>query len=76
MGEFQFGFSGLGKKQGIGCVQIENKIRKKKKIRKELLEVSATGLGFLGQPTCPQVFFLPLGRMTYSHFPNRIFIYL
>ena len=33
MGEFQFGFSGLGKKQGIGCVQIENKIRKKNKKR-------------------------------------------
>ena len=67
---FNLDFQVWVKKQGIGCVQIENKIRKKK--RKELLEVSATGLGFLGQPTCPQVFFLALGRMTYSHFPNRI----
>ena len=37
-GELNLDFQVWVKKQGIGCVHIENKIRKK--IRKELLEVS------------------------------------
>ena len=64
-----------GKNSGVNCLGTENKTSKnKKKIKKELLEV----LGDWGWiPRATEGFqgpFLALGRMTYSHFPNRIFI--
>ena len=40
------------------------------------LKSRATGLEVLGQLEGPRVLFLTLGRMTYSHFSNRIFVWL
>ena len=56
----------------VDSVQI--KIKMNKNMKKNSLKSQATGLGFLGQPTYARVFILVLGSMTYSHFPNRIFI--
>ena len=79
MVNFNLDFKAFGKNKGIlvktmrvGCVQIEIKMKEKKE--KNSLKSQATGLGSLGQPTCARVFILTLGSMTYSHFPNRIFI--
>ena len=56
------------KNMGVGCLQAEIKIKKKCKI--EPLEVSGHWFRVLRKTTCPRVFFLALGRMTYSHFPK------
>ena len=69
--ELNSDFSGLVKNNGVvGCKLKINKIKRKI----ELLEVSGHWFRVLRQLTCPRVFFLALGSMTYSHFPNRIFI--
>ena len=73
-GEFQFGFLGLIKTIVYGGLQTENKMKKNKK--KNFLKHRATGVEVLGQMRGSRVLFLALGRMTYSHFPNRIFICL
>ena len=72
-GELNLDFGVWLKKGGmVGCKLKMNKI----KCKIELLEV----LGYWGWiPRAnegSQGLFLALGRMTYSHFPNRIFIYL
>ena len=54
----------------VGCKLERNKI----KCKIEPLEVSGHWFRVLRQLTCPRVFFLALGSMKYSHFPNRIFI--
>ena len=72
--EFQFGFLGLIKTVVYGDLQAENKMKKNKK--KNSLKHQATGVEVLGQMRGSRVLFLALGRMTYSHFPNRIFIWL
>ena len=56
-----------------GMVGFKPKINKIK-CKIELLEVSGHLFRVLRQLTCPRVFFLALGSMTYSHFLNRIFI--
>ena len=73
--------SGFDKNRGVlvktvrvGCVQIEIKMKKNKK--KKSLKHQAIGFKILRQIRGSQVLFLALGRMTYSHFPNRIFIWL
>ena len=58
----------------VGCVQIEIKMKKNKK--KKSLKHQATGFKILRQIRGSWVLFLALGRITYSHFPNRIFIWL
>ena len=58
----------------VGCVHIEIKMKKNKK--KKSLKHQATGFKMLRQIRGSQVIFLALGRMTYSHFPSRIFIWL
>ena len=58
----------------VGCVQIEIKMKKNKK--KKSLKHQAIGFKILRQIRGSRVLFLALGRMTYSHFPNRIFICL
>ena len=71
-GEFNLDFGVLVKTVGIGGLQAENKIRKKC-IIEPLGVLSHWGWipkatkGFQGP-------FLALGRMTYSHLPNQIFI--
>ena len=65
----------FGKNRGVGWLETKNKLKKNKKNNKiDLLEVSGCWAldpkateGFQGH-------FLALGRMTYSHLPNRIFI--
>ena len=57
-----------------GGLQAENKMKKNKK--KNSLKHQATGVEVLRQMRGSRVLFLALGRMTYSHFPNRIFIWL
>ena len=70
--EFNLDFGVLVKTVRIGGLPTENKIRKKCKI--EPLEV----LGHWGWiPRATEGFqapFLALGRVTYSHLPNRIFM--
>ena len=73
--------SGFDKNRGVlvkivrvGCVHIEIKMKKNKK--KKSLKPQATGFKILRQIRGSRVIFLTLGRMTYSHFPNRIFIWL
>ena len=44
------------------------------KCKKNSFKSRATGFGVLWQLRGPRVHFLVLGRMTYSHFPNWIFI--
>ena len=73
-GEFQFRFLGLMKIVVYGGLQTENKMNKNKK--KNSLKHRAIGVEVLGQMKGSRVLFLALGRMTYSHFPNRIFIWL
>ena len=56
-------------------MKTENKLKYIRKIIKEVsLKYQDTGLRILGQLRGPQGHFLALGRMTYSHLPNRIFI--
>ena len=73
--------SGFNKNRGVlveigrvGCVQIEIKMNKNKK--KKSLKHHATRFKILRQIRGSRVLFLALGRMTYSHFPNRIFIWI
>ena len=73
-GEFQFGFLGLIKTVVYGGLHAENKMNKNKK--KNSLKHRATGAEVLGQMRGSRVLFLVLGRMTYSHFPNQVFIWL
>ena len=58
----------------VGCVQIEIKMKKNKK--KKSLMHQATGFKILRKIRGSRVLLLALGRMAYSHFPNRIFIWL
>ena len=58
----------------VDCLQVENKIKKNKK--KNSFKHQAIGVEVLGQMRGSRVLFLTLGRMTYSNFPNRIFIWL
>ena len=58
----------------VSCVQIEIKMKKNKK-NKSLMH-QATRFKILRQIRGSRVLFLVLGRMTYSHFPNWIFIWL
>ena len=70
-GELNLDFKVLGKNSGLVVCKLKiNKI----KCKIELLKVLGHWFKVLRQLTCPRVFFLALGNMTYSHFPNRIFI--
>ena len=69
-GEFRLDFKVVIKTGGL----VVCKLKIKYKI--ELLEVLGHWFKVLRQLTCPRVFFLALGSMTYSHFPNRMFICL
>ena len=69
-GEFHLDFKVVIKTGGL----VVCKLKIKYKI--ELLEVLGHWFRVLRQLTCPRVFFLALGSMTYSHFPNRMFICL
>ena len=78
-GEFGLDFKVVDKNRGVlvktmrvSCVQIEIKMKKNKK--KNSLNCQATGCEFYKSLRGPQGHFLALGRMTYSHLPNRIFI--
>ena len=73
-GEFQFGLWDFVKTGGVmvGWLEIENKLKKNNK--RSLLEVSGHWAEVLRRLRGPQVHFIALGRMTYSHFLNRIFI--
>ena len=55
-------------------MQIEIKMEKNKKNKS--LKQQAIGFKILRQIRGSRVLFLALGMMTYSHFPNRIFIWL
>ena len=71
---FKFGFLRVAVKTGgfDGGLQAKNKMKKNIKI--EPLEVLGHW-GWIPRATeGSQGPFLALGRMTYSHFPNRIFI--
>ena len=64
---------GFCKNSGLNCLVTDNEISKKK-CEIELLEV-LDHWGWI--PMATEGFqgpFLVLGRLTYSHFPNRIFI--
>ena len=55
-----------------GGLQVENKMNKN--VKRELLEALGHW-GWIPMVTKgSRVYFLALGRMTYSHFSNRIFI--
>ena len=70
-GEFDLDFKVVIKTGGLVVCKLKiNKI----KCKIELLKVLGHWFRVLRQLTCPRVFFLALGSMTYSHFPNRIFI--
>ena len=70
-GELNLDFGVWLKTRGMVVCKLKmNKI----KCKIELLKVSGHWFRVLRQLTCPRVFFLALGSMTYSHFPNRIFI--
>ena len=64
----------LVKTTRVGCVQIEIKMKKNKK--KKSLKHQATGFKILRQIRGSRVHFLAFGRMTYSHFSNRTFIWI
>ena len=67
-GEFGLDFKAFGENRGVDGLKLKiNKI--------ELLEVTGHWFMVLRHSTCPRVFFLALGRMTYSHFPNQFFIW-
>ena len=71
-GELNLDFKAFGKNRGVDGLKLKiNKI----KCKIELLEVVSHWFRVLRHSTCPRVFFLALGRMTYSHFPNRFFIW-
>ena len=71
-GEFGLDFKVWVKTGGVvGCKLERNKI----KCKIEPLEVSGHWCRVRRHSTCPRVFFLALGRMTYSHFPNWLFIW-
>ena len=71
-GEFGLDFKVVIKTRGLVVCKLKiNKI----KCKIELLEVVGHWFRVLRHSTCPRVFFLALGRMTYSHFPNRLFIW-
>ena len=56
-------------------MKTENKLSKTRKMIKEIsLKYQDTGLRILRQLRVSRVHFLALGRMTYSHLSNRIFI--
>ena len=73
IGELNLDFQGGDKNSGLVVCKLK---RNKIKCKIEPLEVSGHWFRVLRQLTCPQVFFVALGSMTYSHFPNQIFIYL
>ena len=58
-----------------GMWWLENGNFNKIKCKIEPLEVLGHLFRVLRHSTCPRVFFLALGRMTYSHFSNRLFIW-
>ena len=62
----------FAKNKGVGWLQADNKMKKNKK--KNSLNRQATGCEFYKSMRGPRGHFLVLGRMTYSHLPNRIFI--
>ena len=70
-GELNLDFMVWVKTGETGCSLTETGI---KKCKIEPFEVSGHWFRVLRQLTCPQVFLLALGSMTYSNFPNRIFI--
>ena len=71
-GEFGLDFKAFGKNRGVDGLKLKiNKI----KCKIELLELVGHWFRVLRHSTCPRVFFLALWRMTYSHFPNRFFIW-
>ena len=61
------------KNRGVGDLQIKNKISKRK-CKIEFLAVSGHWGWGSGATDVLQGLFLVLGRMTYSHLPNRFFI--
>ena len=64
----------FGKNNGLNCLETENEISKKKNCKIELLKVLGHW-GWIPRETDGfQVPFLALGRMTYNHFMDRIFI--
>ena len=63
---------GFCKNSVIGDLKTTNK--NQIECKKNSLKSRATRLEVLGQLRGPQVLFLTLGRMTYSHFPNQIFV--
>ena len=72
-GEFQFGFLGFVKTVGFNGWKLK-KQSELKNCKIELLEVLGHR-GWIHRATEGfQGLFLALGRMTYSHLPNQIFI--
>ena len=70
-GELNLDFYGLGKNRGwVGCKLKINKIKCKIELLESLGQWGWIPMVIEGS----RVYFLALGRMTYSHFPNRIFI--
>ena len=67
-GEFQFGFSGLGKNRGVDGLQTENKNKLKCKI--EPLEVSGHWFRVLRQPNMSSGLFPRVGEDDIQSFPE------
>ena len=63
---------GFCKNSVVGGLKIANK--NEIECKKNSLKSRATRLEVLGRLRGPRVLFLTLGRMTYSHFSNRIFV--
>ena len=64
----------LVKTMVYGGFQEENKMSKN--VKENSLKCRAVGFGFKSSLRGPRVYFLAFGKMTCSHFPNGIFIYL
>ena len=72
-GEFNLDLGVLVKNRGVGDLQIKNEVSKKNCKIEFLVVLGHWGWG-LGATEVLQGLFLALGRMTYSHLPNRFFI--
>ena len=63
---------GFCKNSVIGGLKTTNK--NEIECKKNSLKSRATRLEVLGRLRGPRVLFLALGKMTYSHFPDQIFV--